>query len=235
VIDETSPKQPDRPIVKVRSGDGTWRKLEDSRMPSGDPEVEQLWGMNLAELDAIISDESHLLHDKAVQVSFEAFEPVRAALESVDFSSFLPKMPEILPPIEASWFGKLNTWYPEWKNLLATFENNDSGASTLSPIDFDAPDIPDVTVTEAALASVDVAQEIRMQQRQLLEELLIQAQSDSQGAKDSVQISRDSLHIANESLAVSKAARNAGWWAAAAAIASVIATVVGTIITISVN
>ncbi|MGR0219518.1 hypothetical protein [Agromyces sp. ZXT2-6] len=221
-----APTPDDEPRIRVRSGNGEWRELKGDRPKSDDPEVEALWNTNIAQLESIAADESHPLHAKAVEVSRQAVKPIHDALTD-DVARRLKSW--VAPhafrtPVDRSWLGGLVVEYPDWRNI-----SSELPASVVvkppsivgTTVDFDAMDLPDATASEVERAAEDKAQQIRLQQVGLLEELVRQAREDSASSQ--------------ESLEVAKGARKAGWWAVAGGFLAVAVSVVGIIVTVIVS
>lgn len=74
--DEEGRDPEDAPTIRFRGADGEWHDLEVERRQTGDPELDALWDMSISDLDEILDDESHPLHEKSKQVSAEAMKPL---------------------------------------------------------------------------------------------------------------------------------------------------------------
>lgn len=78
-----------------------WKNWRVGKRQTGDPELDQLWAMSFGELEAILDDPQHPLHEKAKQVSRELTEPlaqmaknvlapIAASVSKSDISGLLP-------------------------------------------------------------------------------------------------------------------------------------------------
>jgi len=67
--------------LRVRGTNGEWTRLTSSRVPSVDPEIEHLWELPIGELEKILENPDHPLHEKATVVNAQAFAPISAAIE----------------------------------------------------------------------------------------------------------------------------------------------------------
>lgn len=70
-------------VVRSRGSDGELHKATPKRKQTGDSELDQLWALRMGELQAILDDPDHPLHEKAQQVADEMTEPIRASLEQL--------------------------------------------------------------------------------------------------------------------------------------------------------
>lgn len=212
--------EPRRTRIYAKSKDGELREISGRRQKSDDPEIEALWEMPVGEVEAIANDESHPLHAKAKTVIDESLRPIRAAIESVmpDTSALNEQLQAAIkkfwvPPLETSWLSSAI------RNVPTVSSADDVVRASRPPlpppvIDFESVEPPNATVEEFALAAEEKAQEIRLQQVELLSNLVQQARDDSE---------------------VAKGARRAAWWAVAGSFLAVVVTVAGIVVTVIVT
>lgn len=216
----------DQPTIRVKGRDGTWRELEAADRPmSDDPEVNQLWELPIEELDAIVADENHPLHEKAVAVSAQVFAPLGSALSewaktNVSFdTSMMKALSSHLPNIDRSWISDAVLEFPQWRAFRESLpERQPDQPLVIHSIDFDSETPPAATVAQVRSAVDDMAigifEELLAVQREQLAQAKLDAAEDDK-ARD-----------------IARSAKAAAWWAAWAAIAAVLASVGGIVTTV---
>ena len=107
----------ERPHIRVKGSDGEWHEIETKRRETGDPELDRLWRMSFGELEAILDDPEHPLHEKAGQVAREITEPLAEMAKEVlkplvdslpkfDVSALMPKVDSERAVLEGSLRGR---------------------------------------------------------------------------------------------------------------------------------
>ncbi|GAB6858222.1 hypothetical protein [Microbacterium xylanilyticum] len=246
---ETSPgeAEPDQsPDVHVKVN-GEWVVLESSRPKSDDPEIEQLLDMGLEGLNAIVDDQAHPLHDKAVVVAAQAFAPLTdvvanwssSAAESI--AGALAGL-ALTPGIDKSWVTDLVVDYPNWKAFRDSLPEPTEHL-VIDGIDFDSAEAPDLTAEELAAKLPGITIELlnallsRADEQLTAQHAQMATMRDQlQTLRDQLQSQRDHTKAASQSdqaaLTVSKSAKRGSWWAAWAAIAGALIAAAALIVTI---
>ena len=212
--------------VRVRRN-GVWVPLESARPTSDDSEIEQLWEMGLEELNAIVEDETHPLHDKAVVVAAQAFAPITDAVAKWSASaaeSISGAISELgsTPGINKSWVTDLVIDSPYWMAFRDSLPEP-TNELVIEGIDLDSADAPDITVEEFAAKAPSVG-------AGLLTALLDNSDAQLKEQRDQnvtlrAQLEAQQEHMStsttasDEALKVAKSAKRGSWLAAWAAIA----------------
>lgn len=241
--DKVEPTDPNS--IQYLGRDGEWHLIPVEPKRTGDPELDAIWEMSFKELEQILKDESHPLHEKAKQVSSEITKPVADALADtlrelkVSFSTTIDTLgpwkaltvdrKALLPALNSSsWFARLPLELP--KSALAGLvgEQNAAAAVIERPdalttmgqgwIDLDAIEPPDASAAEIQEAAEARAREIR--KIEILNALLDETQAAAESGKEALELSRDSLREA-------KSAKRAGWIAVWVAIIAALISVGG--------
>jgi hypothetical protein len=231
-----------RGSIQVRGTDGEWHELEVERKQTGDPELDAIWAMSFRELQRILEDESHPLHEKAKQVSNEITRPITdAVMTSIDTAGIMKDVISKIGvkgwfPLETSWFAKLLPDVPEpglstslTKQLAETVTFTPPPSALTLPahrsIDLDTPEPPDASLVEIKEAAELRAHEMRGRQVELLSEMLAETRESAGSGKEALEVSR-------QALAATKSSKRAGWIAAWAAIVAAVIGGGGIVITI---
>ncbi|AVT39627.1 hypothetical protein [Plantactinospora sp. BB1] len=253
--DKTEPTGPRS--IRYRGADGEWHQIAAEPKRTGDPELDAIWAMSLDEVERIIEDESHPLHEKAKQVSAEVGRPIAEALADI----LRPVTESIMPRIDTSWmvkglaprFGSMSlfpavdtsSWLARLAPEVPKFElpghlarHSTTAADIESPpaqptreqhwIDFDAIEPPVASLAEIHEAAEARAHELRSKQIEILTDLLRESRASAESGQEALDISK-------QSLAATKSSKRAGWIAAWAAIIAALISVAGILVTVLVS
>lgn len=246
---ETSPGEAEpehTPDIQVKVN-GEWVMLESSRPKSDDPEIEQLWDMGLEELNTIVDDQAHPLHDKAVVVAAQALAPLTDAVakwSSTAAESIAGALAglALTPGIDKSWVTDLVVDYPNWKAFRDSLPEPTEHL-VIDGIDFDSAEAPDLTAEELAAKLPAITIELLNALLSRADEQLTAQHAQMTTMRDQLQTLRDQLQSQRDhtkatsqsdqaALSVSKSAKKGSWWAAWAAIAGAVIAVAALIVTI---
>ncbi|WP_166353502.1 hypothetical protein [Phytoactinopolyspora limicola] len=251
--DATDP--PESGSIQYIGSDGEWHDIEVEPKKTGDPELDAIWSMSFHELERILEDEAHPLHEKAKQVSAEAAGPIVDAANDIfrpltesfakglDMSkiaaSLAPKldMQALFPALNASsWFAKLVPDLPKYElpeGLAEQLFQNSRLAPLPAPeppvhrlINFEAVEPPDASLTEIKEAADARAHEMRGRQIEILSNLLMEARASTESGKEALDLSRQALEATRESVSEARGSKIAAWTAAAVGAIGLVATVV---------
>lgn len=269
MTEETPAEEPDEPdepadddtepnesaSIQYRGADGEWHELDVEPKQTGDPELDAIWAMSFDELQGILEDESHPLHEKAKQVSREITQPIvdaaseimrpitQSLVNSLDTSAITkalaPKidMKGLFPALDTSWFAKLLPDMPKFE-LSADLTKQFAAPANVAPlsrstiaipdqrwIDLDTVEPPDASLTEIQEAAEARAHEMRSRQIELLSEMLAETRASAASGKEALEVSKQALDA-------TKSSKRAGWIAAWAAIGAAVIGIAGIIVTV---
>jgi hypothetical protein len=236
--------------VQFLGSDGEWHEIEVEPKNTGDPELDQLWSMSIDEMEAILEDESHPLHEKAKEVTAEAIKPIVDASNDVAKmlkSIALPKfstptlqtldLKKLFPLDSTSWISKL-ALAPEIPKftlsdkIVKPFASDSAISLPMQQqpeqhqIDFDSIQSPVASIAEIHKAADSRAHEMREEQIRILTEMLNETHASSESAKEALNVSKESLEATKRSVKEAKGSRIAAWTAAILGLASLLATII---------
>jgi hypothetical protein len=237
--DKTEPTEPGS--IQYRGADGEWHEIAVEPKRTGDPELDAIWEMSFGELQKLLEDESHPLHEKAKQVSAEIMKPVAEAFgdimkplreslaKSFDTSALFPALDT------SSWSAKLVPELPKIE-VSEGLEAQRTAPARIKPppplttpaqhwVDFDAIEPPNASLAEIQEAAEARAHELRSKQIEVLTDLLMETRASAESGKEALDVSKQSLEATRSS-------RRAGWIAAWAAIVAAVISVAGILVTV---
>ncbi|PSK67620.1 hypothetical protein B0E53_00430 [Micromonospora sp. MH33] len=246
--DETEPTEPGS--IQYRGADGEWHEITVEPKRTGDPELDAIWEMSLEELEKLVEDESHPLHEKAKQVSAEIMKPIAEAFgdimkplreslgKSIGTSGLALKFDSkaLFPALDASsWSAKLVPELPKAEVSEGLGDQRAASARMKPPpalttpaqhwVDFEAIEPPNASLAEIQEAAEARAHELRSKQIEVLTALLVETRAGAESDKEALDISKQALKA-------TKSSKRAGWIAAWAAIAAAVISIAGILVTV---
>jgi hypothetical protein len=229
--------------IQYRDAHGDWHEISAEPKRTGDEELDAIWSMSFGDLERILEDESHPLHEKARRVAADIAQPLvdaareimRPITESIAESIGVRGIVKtLLPVLDTSWFAKLMPELPRREFPAIISRQFAESASLAAPqlrgpeqrwIDLDSVEPPKASLTEIREAVEVRAHELRSRQIEILSELLMEARVSAESGKEA-------LYVSKQALDATKSSKRAGWIAAWAALGAAVVGMAGIIVTI---